>query len=103
MYWLAKAKCDNTAKSPAQGENISWLACCNAAGTFLPPFLISKGEYKTPEFYEGLPPGLDVFMNQKSYNINAELFLNWKKDHFIPRKPDLNMPLISDEHSFTFV
>lgn len=93
------AKCVNTVTSTEKGENISLIACCNAEGTFLPPVLILKGKYKKPEFSEGLPPGSDVFMNPKSSYINADLFYNWMKDHFIPRKPDGKVLLILDGHS----
>ncbi|KAH9627856.1 hypothetical protein HF086_001752 [Spodoptera exigua] len=57
------------------------------------------GKYKKPEFSDGLPPGSDVFMNQKSSYINADLFYNWMKDHFIPRKSDGKVLLILDGHS----
>ncbi|XP_056645093.1 uncharacterized protein LOC130450623 [Diorhabda sublineata] len=93
------AKCVNTVTSTEKGENVSLIACCNAEGTFLPPILILKGKYKKPEFCEGLPPGSNVYMNQKSSYINAELFLKWMKEHFIPRKQDGKVLLILDGHS----
>lgn len=38
-------------------------------------------------------------MNQKSSYINADLFYNWMKEHFIPRKSDGKVLLILDGHS----
>lgn len=32
---------------------------------------------------KGLPHGLDVFMNKKSSNTNAEMFLKSMQNHFI--------------------
>lgn len=81
----------------AECENISLIACCNAQGIFLPPVLIMKGK-DTPKTYENLPPGSEVYINQKSSYMNAELFFEWMKNHFIPRKPDGKVLLILDPY-----
>lgn len=48
---------------------------------------------------DGLPPGSKVFMNKKSAYINAQLFLKWLREHFIPMKPQGKVLLILDGHS----
>lgn len=85
--------------STEKGENISLIACCNAEGTFLPPVLIMKGKYKKPDFLDGLPPGSDVYMNQKTSYINSNLFIKWFREYFIPRKGTGNALLILDGHA----
>jgi hypothetical protein len=64
-------------------ENVTEIACCNAAGQFLPPVLIIKGVNKKHEFGDGLPPGSDVYMNPKS----SYLFIKWFTEHFLKHKP----------------
>lgn len=68
-------------------------------GNFLPPVVIIKGVHKKDEFMDGLPPGSKVFMNKKSAYINAQLFLKWLREHFIPMKPQGKVLLILDGHS----
>lgn len=82
-----------------RGENITVVACCNAEGVFLPPVLLMKGVNKKKEFVDGLPHGSDVYMNPKSSFINAELFLKWFEEHFLPRKPPGKTILILDGHA----
>jgi hypothetical protein len=43
--------------SGEKGESVTVIACCNAAGQFLPPVLIFKGVNKKHEFGDGLPSG----------------------------------------------
>ncbi len=56
-----------------------------------------KGKNKKAEYEDGLPPG-EVRMNPKSTYINTLLFVEWLKDHFIPRKPNGKVLLILDGH-----
>jgi len=42
--------------SGGKSENITVIACCNAAGQFLPPVLIFRQVNKKEEFGDGLPP-----------------------------------------------
>lgn len=84
--------------SSERGENVTVIACCNAEGTFIPPVLIMKGVREKTEFSFGLPPGSKVFMNNKSSYINAELFLRWLKEQFLPRKCPGKTLLILDGH-----
>lgn len=85
--------------SGEKGENVSVIACCNAEGIFLPPVLIFKGKNENPAFSVGLPPGSEVYMNVKSSYITSELFFQWLKHHFTPRKPPGKVLLVMDGHS----
>lgn len=93
------AKSVHSVTSREKGETMSIIACCNAAGNFLPPVVIIKGANKKPEFHDGLPPGSDVYMSKKSAYVNAELFQKWLVQHFVPRKPQGKVLLILDGHS----
>lgn len=85
--------------SGEKGETISVIACCNAEGTFLPPFSIFKGKNRKEEFLDGMPPGSQIAMSEKSAYVNASIFLNWLKFHFLPRKPAGTVLLVVDGHT----
>lgn len=85
--------------SGEKGETISVIACCNAEGSFLPPYCIFKGKNKKDEFADGMPPGSEVVMSQKSAYVNLQIFQNWIKDHFFPRKPHGKVLLVLDGHT----
>lgn len=85
--------------SGEKGETITVIACCNAEGIFLPPACIMKGKHKKAEYEDGMPPGAVLYMSEKSAYINANLFLQWLKDLFIPRKPQGKVLLIVDGHT----
>ncbi|KAJ3622488.1 hypothetical protein MTP99_002995 [Tenebrio molitor] len=85
--------------STENGENVSVIACCSAEGNFFPPVLIMKGKYKKPEFSERLPPGSDVYMNQKTSYINTDFFMRWFREYFIPRKGTGKALLVLDGHA----
>ncbi|KAK9710430.1 DDE superfamily endonuclease [Popillia japonica] len=69
------------------------------ARRFIPPATIMKGKYKKAEFKDSMPPDAVLFMSHKSPHINSELFMNWLKDHFLPRKPYRKVLLVLDRHS----
>ncbi|KAI4468034.1 hypothetical protein MML48_2g00008991 [Holotrichia oblita] len=81
-----------------KGETVSVIACNNAEGIFLPPVLILKGVRKNPDHLTGLPPGCEIYMNQRSSYMNSDLFLCWLKNHFTPRKGVGKFILILDGH-----
>nr|XP_023020198.1 uncharacterized protein LOC111508813 [Leptinotarsa decemlineata] len=85
--------------SGEKGETISVLTCVNKEGTFLPPFCIMIGKNSKPEFSDGLPPGAEVKMSPRSGYVNAELFFDWMKTHFTPRKPIGQLLLLLDGHT----
>lgn len=88
-----------TVTSGEKGETISVLACVSGEGTFLPPFCIMKGKNVKQEFSDGMPPGSEVKMSQKSGYVNTDLFFDWLKNHFTPRKPTGKVLLLLDGHT----
>lgn len=85
--------------SGEKGETISVIAYCNAEGMFLPPYSIFKGKNRKEEFLDGLPPGSQIAMSEKSAYVNATIFKDWLKSHFLPRKPAGKVLLIVDGHT----
>lgn len=92
------SKAVSTVTSSERGETITVVGCCNAEGTILPPACIMKGKNKKPEFSDHMPPGSVLYMSQKSAYINSTIFLEWLRDHFLPRKPAGKVLLILDGH-----
>ncbi|XP_044761182.1 tigger transposable element-derived protein 6-like [Coccinella septempunctata] len=88
-----------TVTSGEKGETISCIACCNAEGFFLPPVCIFKGKNSKKEWTDSMPPGSHIVMSQKSAYVTANIFLNWFKNHFLPRKGEGKALLILDGHS----
>ncbi|XP_031358597.1 tigger transposable element-derived protein 6-like, partial [Photinus pyralis] len=60
------SKAVSTITSGEKGETVTVLACCNAEGTFIPPFCIMKGKNLKKEWADGMPPGSSVRMSEKS-------------------------------------
>lgn len=85
--------------STERGETITLIACCNAEGNFLPPACVMKGKIKKDEYTDNMPPGSVLYMSQKSAYVNNNIFLEWLRDHFLPRKPDGKVLLILDGHA----
>lgn len=98
VFTAKGTKAVNQLTTGERGETVTVLACCSAEGRFMPPTVILKGKNKKPEFEDGLPPGAVIYMNQKSAYINAELFLRWFKEEFLPRKAPGRNILILDGH-----
>lgn len=46
-----------------------------------------------------MPPGSKIYMSEKSAYVNANIFLRWLKDQFVPRKPLGKTLLILDGHA----
>lgn len=85
--------------SGEKGETISVIACCNAEGTFLPPYVIFKGKHKKLEYLDGMPNGSNMAMGEKSAYVNGPIFFDWLKNHFLLRKPTGSVLLILDGHT----
>ncbi|XP_071651807.1 uncharacterized protein [Temnothorax longispinosus] len=81
-----------------RGETITVVACCNAEGSFLPPYCIFKGVRKQKLWEENMPPGSVIQIRKESAYINEQLFMDWLKNHFIPRKSREQCLLILDGH-----
>lgn len=88
-----------TVTSGEKGETISCIACCNAEGFFLPPVCVFKGKNLKTEWTDSMPPGSHIVMSQKSAYVTATIFLDWFKNHFLPRKGEGRTLLILDGHA----
>ncbi|XP_050304919.1 uncharacterized protein LOC126742315 [Anthonomus grandis grandis] len=93
------SKCVPSLSPGKKGETISVMACCSAEGTFIPPYYIFKGKNKKEDWHEGMPPGSTIRMSEKSAYVNSEIFLEWLRTHFLPRKPSGKTLLIVDGHT----
>lgn len=93
------AKMVNCITSGEKGETVSVITCVNAEGSFFPPCCIFKGKNKKREFEDGLPPGGKVVMGEKSAYVTSEIFFQWFRDFFVPRKGAGKVLLIMDGHT----
>jgi len=69
-------------------EHITVLPCFNAAGQFIPPFILFSGK-RAPVGYnplEGAAHGSAFAVTEKGY-MNAPTFYLWLANHFIPHLP----------------
>ena len=67
-------------------ENVTLLLCINAAGKYLPPLYIFKGERLNSEWTQNGPEGALFTVSKKSY-MNSEIFYEWIK-FFCQQVPD---------------
>jgi len=82
--------------SAEKGETVSIIACCSAAGIFLPPYVIYKGVRRKKEFEDGLLPGSEFCMTDTGY-AQSETFQNFIT-FFLKFKPPGKTLLIMDGH-----
>ncbi|KAF2886381.1 hypothetical protein ILUMI_19792 [Ignelater luminosus] len=66
--------------SVEQGQNVTVLACMNAAGQFIPSFVLFKGVRKRHDFMIGMPSDTEVAMTEKCW-VTDETFKLWLQ-HF---------------------
>ncbi|KAJ8897490.1 hypothetical protein PR048_002837 [Dryococelus australis] len=57
-----------------KGEIITLVACFNVAGNYLSPCIVIKSKRTVVGLKEKLPAGSDIFLNEQSAYINAQLF-----------------------------
>ncbi|KAF2884786.1 hypothetical protein ILUMI_21393 [Ignelater luminosus] len=98
--------------SLSKGEKTSWydckcrtrpidnvIGCCNAAGSFLPPFLIFARKKMQPRLLDGSPPGTQGTCTPNGWT-SSEVFLNWL--HFFVEQvrptADKKVFLLLDNH-----
>ncbi|XP_031355917.1 jerky protein homolog-like [Photinus pyralis] len=93
------SKAVSTISPGEKGETISVLACCNAEGGYLPPYCIFKGKNKKDEWSDGMPPGSQIQMSEKSAYVNSNIFFDWLRNHFYPRKGSGKVLLLLDGHT----
>ncbi|KAF2901188.1 hypothetical protein ILUMI_04997 [Ignelater luminosus] len=66
--------------SVERGQNVTVLACMNAAGQFIPSFVLFKGVRKRHDFKIGMPSGTEVAITEKGW-VTEEAFKLWLQ-HF---------------------
>ncbi|KAJ4449181.1 hypothetical protein ANN_00577 [Periplaneta americana] len=79
-----------------RGQNVTVVACCNAAGAYIPPMVIFKGVRNSIMYKDDLPPGSVVEMRDSGY-INEDLFISCL-NHFTKFKPDDKILITLDNH-----
>lgn len=82
--------------SVERGQNVTVLACMNAAGHFIPPFVIFRGMRKRDDFMLGMPPGTEIFMTEKGW-VTETAFKEWLA-HFNRHRTQGKVILILDGH-----
>ena len=81
---------------------ITVLACCNAAGYALPPFVIFDRMSLKPEPTVGEVPGTVYGLSKKGW-IDGDLFELWFARHFLSHAPPVRpLLLLVDGHSSHF-
>ena len=80
--------------APEHAQNVTVVACGNAAGAAIPPMIIYKGKRCKPEYADNLPPDTFVRMSEKG-NMITKLFIEWL-DHFSKFKTAGTVLLIFD-------
>lgn len=83
--------------SVERGENVTVLACMNATGQYIPPFVIFKGVRKRDDFMIGMPPGTEIAMTEKGW-INEDTFKLWVH-HFNKYRTRGKVILLLDGHA----
>ncbi|CAH2007400.1 unnamed protein product [Acanthoscelides obtectus] len=66
--------------SAERGQLRTIIGCCNASGSFLPPFLIFARKKMQARLLDGSPPGTQATCTPNGWT-SGEVFLNWM--HFI--------------------
>ena len=88
-------------RTSGKKEQITIIACANAAGQAIPPMIIFEGKYLNHEWTIGEVPGTIYGMSEKGWT-DQELFMFWLKhslSHAVPARPLL---LLLDGHSSHF-
>lgn len=85
--------------SAERGQLTTVICCCNAAGTFVPPFFIFAHKRMQERLLDNAPPGSQATVTDNGW-INGEAFLNWLQ-YFVEKvRPSENRKvlLLLDNH-----
>ncbi|XP_041366777.1 uncharacterized protein LOC121381517 [Gigantopelta aegis] len=66
----------------SRSSTITVIACGNAVGTCMPPFIIFKGKRKQTELSEKCTAGTEIRMSETGWS-NTELFKDFLETHFL--------------------
>ncbi|KAF2894127.1 hypothetical protein ILUMI_12047 [Ignelater luminosus] len=80
--------------STERGQLTTVIGCCNAAGSFLPPFLIFARKKMQPRLLDGSPPGTQGTCTPNGWT-SSKVFLNWL--HFFEKQV---RPTADKKHAF---
>lgn len=80
-----------------RGENVTVLACMNATGQYIAPFVLFKGVRKRDDFLIGMPPGTEIVMTEKGW-VTEKAFQLWLQ-HFNRYRTQGKVILILDGHA----
>ncbi|XP_053600802.1 uncharacterized protein LOC128682843 [Plodia interpunctella] len=85
--------------STERGKLTTIVCCCNAAGSFIPPFMIFSRKRMNPRLLDGSPPGTVATCSDSGW-ISGPIFLDWLR-HFVevtrPTKEN-KVILVMDNH-----
>lgn len=86
--------------SGERGVNTTFVCCCNAAGSFVPPMIIFKRLRNHDSLANDKPTGSIVTVSESGY-INSELFVLWLKHfiEFVHPSPSKKVLLLLDGHT----
>lgn len=82
-----------------RGKLTTVVCCCNAAGSFIPPFLIFGRKRMVGRLLDGAPPGTNATCTDNGW-INGPKFLEWLR-HFVEvtrPTPERKVILVMDNH-----
>lgn len=85
--------------SAERGKLTTVICCCNAAGSFIPPFLIYGRKRMVGRLLDGAPPGSNATCTDNGW-INGPKFLEWLR-HFVEitrPTPEKKVVLVMDNH-----
>ena len=81
--------------APEHGENVTVVACANAAGGTILPMIIFRGKNRRDNLGDALPP-LACFEMAEKGSMMHEIFVKWLQ-HFVKFKSSGKVLLIFDE------
>lgn len=85
--------------SAERGKLTTVIGCCNAAGSFIPPFFIFARQKMQPRLMDGAPPGSIGHCSASGWT-NGDLFLMWLQFfvEIVRPTPDKKVILVLDNH-----
>lgn len=86
--------------SVERGKLTTIVCCCNAAGGFIPPFMIFGRKRMQERLLDGSPPGTEAVCTENGW-ISGPTFLDWLRHFVAMTRPtqDKKVILIMDNHS----
>ncbi|KAM9781703.1 uncharacterized protein LOC133167892 [Syngnathus typhle] len=96
---LSKAASLDSKSTPGSKDYISVLACFNAAGKDIPPFIVYSKSYPGGVCYKTQGPSDALYGWSDSGCVTSELFKKWFLRHFLPYAPkERPLLIIFDGH-----